>query len=488
MLSHRQLFRLFLLGSALIFCFNVFSTTTDALADDAVYTVIDLGAFTPTQGVVPQSCDKYAYLSNNGEVAYTRGTRAKKYSVGIGERDLGGIYDGEAVSYSFVSGIDDNGVVYGDSEHLVNASLQVAATVFSNNTAQNISIGSFPADHQVFPTAVSNSGRKLRSIGIIVATNTPLVCEWEDLSGSTAPGDFNNPIACAVNDSGAFVGTAGFDAALHSADGTITKFKHEDFNIMSGMTAVSISNDGKILITNTAGTPNGIWIIDGADRTNLTGFSLAAGMNNFGEVVGMGPIPRPVVLYKGGQYYELDQMIEPGLGIHFIRPYAINDSRQIVVSGMASDKTVHTYLLTESTPSFQPDLTIGIGVSAVGTKLFNSTGAGQTSSFKLKKGKSKTITVQLVNGGKSTETFSLKGTGSNRQFTVQYLFGRTDITAAVKPGKYKIAKLPPNAAKTIKVKVTALAKGTKTSTFTLTAKSTTDKTKVDAVKITAQQS
>lgn len=472
---------------------SLFLIAAHASADDPAYTVIDIGAFTPDESGAPHVCGKYGYLSNNGEFAYNRGYRAKKYSVSVGEQDLGGLFDGEAVSYSLVTGIDDNGVVYGYSTHLVNVSLKNAATVFNNGTVQNISIASPSGVEEASPSAASNSGRKLRAIGTIAASNTPTIFLWEDLVGSTAAGDFENPIACAVNNNGDFVGSGSSNnAALHSADGTITLFSTTDFNCFpGGCAALAIANNGQILISTASGGYNDrTWIVDGADRTQLTGFQYAKGMNNFGEVVGIGPTVdgSKAVLYKGGQYYNLDDMIDPGLGIHLGLPYAINDSRQIVISGTGPDNLAHTYLLTESIPEYQPDLTFGAGASATGQHIYSTNGDSQSSSFTLKKGKSKVLKLQLINGGKSSDTIKLKGSGSNKRFTIQYLLGKTDITPAVKSGNYKFAKLAPQATKTIKVKITALSKGEKTSTFTLAAKSTTDTTRLDVVKIVATQS
>lgn len=169
-------------------------------------------------------------------------------------------------------------------------------------------------------------------------------------------------------------------------------------------------------------------------------------MNNFAEAIGVAsPAENAVaLLYKGGQYRELDSIVDPALGIHFTNPVAINDSRQIAVIGKASDQTTHTYLLNQAVAGFQPDLIIGAGGSAIGRNIFNATGAGQSISFTLKKGRSKNISIQGIYGGKTSDTITLKGSGSSKQFPVQYLIGQADITTSVKSGKFKIAKLDPS--------------------------------------------
>jgi len=486
-------------------CFLTFS---NAFADDPQYTVEDIGQFRPISGA-SQACNHIAYLSNNGEVAYSRGSNAYKYTTGVGEKDLGLLFAGEGSPSSLVTGIDDSGIVYGRSYtyNLLSNPFRESATVFNNGVMTAFDVQGFNPDarieHHPYPLCVSPSGDKMHAAGFSQGNQAGEVV-WEKLAGTfvpTAQGiEVDNITSCAINNSGTVVGfsVAGFSVsgwsslagAVREVDGTRRYLRAQDFGAPHGSfgdLAVDINDKGDILLTDVTDTgPRNPVIIHGTTYTPVTGITYAGGMNNFGEVVGWGTTYCD--LYKNGVVVSLGSQIDPALGITFSGAIDINDRRQILCLGLGPDKKEHLYLLTESIPLYQPDLSIGTGATALGNSIYNSTGTGQSLALTLKKGKSKTVSITLRNAGKVSDSYTIRGTRSTNLYTIQYLLGKTDITKHVITGKFKISKLQSSKTKTIKLKFTSLKDGTKTSTFALTATSATDKTKVDSVRVIDRKS
>jgi probable HAF family extracellular repeat protein len=85
-------------------------------------------------------------------------------------------------------------------------------------------------------------------------------------------------------------------------------------------------------------------------------FSGASGINNAGQVVGTSSSPHPsggsvatAFVYRDGQMLDLNDLIDPALGIRLTGATAINDQGQIVADDYVAggeDPPFHAYLLT----------------------------------------------------------------------------------------------------------------------------------------------
>lgn len=118
---------------------------------------------------------------------------------------------------------------------------------------------------------------------------------------------------------------------------------------------------------------------------------------------------------------------------------------------------------TSAGTSYQPDGRIRLGSGAfVGTDVYNTTGAHQTSSTLMLIPTTSlaylrfTFTVSVRNAGGAADRFTIKATGAaSPYYTVTYHHGTTNITAAVVAGTYRTPSLASGAAYLI----TALVSG-----------------------------
>lgn len=133
----------------------------------------------------------------------------------------------------------------------------------------------------------------------------------------------------------------------------------------------------------------------------------------------------------------------------------------------------------------QPDLTVRVpGRPLVGNDVHNTTGAGQSRSTTVKKGRQRAVTVRLQNDGNDVDTFSVKGTRSTKRFAVTYRFGTKNITKKVVRGTYVTPQVQPGAVLEIRVTVApkkAATRGNKV-TAKVTATSRADTTEKDVVR------
>jgi hypothetical protein len=127
--------------------------------------------------------------------------------------------------------------------------------------------------------------------------------------------------------------------------------------------------------------------------------------------------------------------------------------------------------------------------SFIGNDVYSSDGTGETRSTSVKASGSGTFIVSIQNDGSAPDTFAIKGNGATSPFGVKYYSGTsggTEITSQVTAGSYTVANLASGGTQGIRMVVTVprrTAVGTNRS-FLVTATSTSDATKVDAVKAT----
>jgi hypothetical protein len=142
----------------------------------------------------------------------------------------------------------------------------------------------------------------------------------------------------------------------------------------------------------------------------------------------------------------------------------------------------------------KPDGRIRLGTSGayIGDNIYNATGASQSKTGSAKANRTITFQLSIQNDGAgSSDAFKLKATGAaTSKFTVKYLKGSTDITAAVVAGTYTTAALAPGATVTITAKVTVKASSAVGNSVTrlVTITSVGDGTKKDAVKLVGKRS
>lgn len=126
----------------------------------------------------------------------------------------------------------------------------------------------------------------------------------------------------------------------------------------------------------------------------------------------------------------------------------------------------------------------------IGNNVYNTTGSFQTKSGSAAPGNTITFGISIQNDGWASDSFRLIGTGTtNTAYTVRYLRGTTDITAAVVAGTYVTPVLGPGAKYLIKAKVTVMATAASGSSIThlVTISSVNDGTAQDAVQLTAKR-
>jgi hypothetical protein len=139
--------------------------------------------------------------------------------------------------------------------------------------------------------------------------------------------------------------------------------------------------------------------------------------------------------------------------------------------------------------SFRPDALISVrsGSRYIGSDRYNSTGAGQARTARVRRGKAKVFFVRAENDGDSTDTFVVRGCRSSRGFKVTYLrgtSGRKAVTRPVTRGTYRLASIASGASKSLRMKV-AVANGARrgaTKTCKVSIRSVGQGSRVDAVK------
>jgi uncharacterized membrane protein len=143
----------------------------------------------------------------------------------------------------------------------------------------------------------------------------------------------------------------------------------------------------------------------------------------------------------------------------------------------SSNGEVRLFLTTRK---FQPDGKI----DGKGDAVYNATGLDQKVEAVLTPGTRRTIKIKIENDSKSTDGFTISGTGQQNGFSVRYMSETNDVTPAVTTGTLVLGDVPAGESRTIRMRVRAnanAAPGTK-GLFNVRATSTSDADSVDVVK------
>jgi probable HAF family extracellular repeat protein len=330
------------------------------------YSVTDLGAL---------SSDTQSYatgINNLGQVSgYSIGFdgpanhyHAWLYSNGALTR-LGTL--GGPQSQAF--GVNDSGQVIGTSTTATSGLTR--AFLYTNGSMQDL--GDLGGG-QTFASGVNNSGQV---VGYSFDSSFNTHAFLYDSGGLHDLGTFggNSSRANAINNFGQAVGFATYPSGRGPAflyDGSL-----HDLGTLgggNGSTGLGINDHGQVVgISGVAGESNthAFLYSDGvmsdlgtlAGSTSPTPYSI----NNLGEVVGYADFRNGyrAFLYSGGNLYNLNDLIDPSLGVTIAQAQGINDSGQIATWGWVggSASQIHAYLLT---PTPEPGAVGCLGVVAVG--------------------------------------------------------------------------------------------------------------------------
>ena len=122
-----------------------------------------------------------------------------------------------------------------------------------------------------------------------------------------------------------------------------------------------------------------------------------------------------------------------------------------------------------------------------GDDLYQAVASGvQAKTAKAAKGSTQTFGLQIQNDGSVSDAFTVLGCAKSAGFTVTYVAGGANVTAAVTAGTYTTGAIAPDDASSLDliVKLSKKAKGTKTCEVVVTSAS--DGTKTDHVKATVK--
>ncbi len=200
----------------------------------------------------------------------------------------------------------------------------------------------------------------------------------------------------------------------------------------------------------------------------------------------------PAAVTFSGISYHLGSLVAPGALVGSGTVDSASNGGGTNVSGNDFANAVNPTGLGGGggTPIYKPDaqLKLSTSTSFVGDNVYNTTGAGQTISAKGKRGKKVTIVIAVQNDGNNSDTFTLKGTGSQKGFKAAYLqgsAGTTSLTTQIVAGTYTTLGVGPTSSVDVRLVITvsktALVGSHKT--WTLLATSNGDPTKKDAVKV-----
>src|SRR5439155_6986689 len=108
--------------------------------------------------------------------------------------------------------------------------------------------------------------------------------------------------------------------------------------------------------------------------------------------------------------------------------------------------------IEDNDTTYQPDLLVKgpANTTYKGNDLYNTL-IGQTSSTRVKKGKSKTFYVKFQNDGTGPDQFAVKAKPGNADFSVRYFRGTKNISQAVIAGAKETPVLAPGASWIIRV-------------------------------------
>ena len=117
-----------------------------------------------------------------------------------------------------------------------------------------------------------------------------------------------------------------------------------------------------------------------------------------------------------------------------------------------------------------------------GNNVFSATAAGESRSRTVSHRHTGTFYVSIQNDGLVSASFTVKGTGSARGYTVRYYRGATSVTTAVKAGTYSTGSIAARSAITLKVVVSVAGSSAASVSYLVKATSVSG-TPADAVKV-----
>jgi sugar lactone lactonase YvrE len=129
----------------------------------------------------------------------------------------------------------------------------------------------------------------------------------------------------------------------------------------------------------------------------------------------------------------------------------------------------------------QPDGWIGVASRFVGNNVYNLDAAKQLKTIKTTAGNVASFSIKIENDGTDTDSYTLKGGGSAKGYTVSYFAGITDYTTKVVNGTYTFS-IAPGSYKTISMKVKVGKTGNASWSSLLTVTSNHQPSKQDAIK------
>jgi hypothetical protein len=145
---------------------------------------------------------------------------------------------------------------------------------------------------------------------------------------------------------------------------------------------------------------------------------------------------------------------------------------------------VATPPVTPPVTTYRPDAEIrSAGRAFVGRGSYDVSRQQVTSILNGHPAKTATFEVRTTNRGNAADQLRIRGTARSAQFTVAYLYGRKNVTAAVLNGSYRSGTLKPGQSITLTVKVTKVKRAKRGShrTFTIRGTSAHNPRKVDTV-------
>lgn len=245
-------------------------------------------------------------------------------------------------------------------------------------------------------------------------------------------------------------GTGGFVAIDHAGG-------------YDGIQAIRLQSGGKILAAGTAGG-------DPADPSSVAGFALLM-FNSDGSL---------------NTTFDTDgKVITTGATTREAYRVAQQADGRIIVAGEFRGENGNpgeaAAIRYEMAPVRKTDLLLGLTSNVrLGANIYNNTGAGQTQALDIGFKATKTAYIGIQNDGNAADSFKVRATPGNTDFTVNYFKGARNITAQIVAGTYQTATLPANATEVLKVVTTAKSlRAAKRRILTVSASSVAESTVVD---------
>lgn len=181
--------------------------------------------------------------------------------------------------------------------------------------------------------------------------------------------------------------------------------------------------------------------------------------------------------------------VDFGKGFNYAAGATIRANGTVVVAGSISPTFGTGDFAIASLKTAQGDARVGTTPKVPrGSDVYNTTGAGQSQSVAISRGGgTKTVFVGIQNDTATRDSFKIKGTPSNGEFSVKYLHDGTDVTRRVFDGTLNTGRLNSGAIYLLKARITAATPlAGKTRNFSIIPTSAADPTAKDRVHIKAR--